>query len=282
MNIKKIPLEVIEPGDRLRELDPVYVSEIAASFDDKGGEGKGQISPIEVREPDENGRYRLIAGLHRVAAAKQLQWKAIQASVVKCTNDEARLREIDENLVRRDLNVLDRAAFMAAREAVWNEMHPETVGGRAGANSRYHATQIIGFAANAAKSLGVSPTTIRDWLNIARMTACLKGELRERVSASDLGNKRGELMALVDIADEVERQQVVDLMLSGEKDAPKKVDAARRRIRLDLEEHLSPEQRAFDNFRKFWLKHPKIHSRIADFVRGEMASKPRGRKAASS
>ena len=281
MNIKKIPLDAIEVGDRLRQLDPVYVSEIAASFDDKGGEGKGQISPIEVREAEDTGRYRLIAGLHRYAAAKQLLWKSIQASVVRCTNDEARLREIDENLVRRDLNVLDRAAFMAAREAVWNEIHPETIGGRAGANSRYHATTIIGFAANAAKSLGVSPGTIRDWLHLARETECLTGELRARGSASDLGSKRAELRALAGIEDVTERQQVVDLMLSGEKDAPRKVEVAQRKIRLALDDHLTPDQKALDKFKLFWLKHPKIHSQIAEFVRSEMAAKSRGRKAAA-
>jgi uncharacterized ParB-like nuclease family protein len=125
MNIKKIPVDLVDVEDRLRPVNGDYVAEIAQSFEEKGGEGRGQITPIEVREAGETGRFRLISGAHRLAAARQSGWKAIAASVIRCTNDEARLREIDENLIRNDLSSLDRAAFMIEREAVWVQMHPD-------------------------------------------------------------------------------------------------------------------------------------------------------------
>src|SRR5215472_8877692 len=78
---------------RLRALRPEVVAELATSMQDQG-----QLAPIIVR-PREGGGYWLVVGLHRLEAAKKLEWMGIQAVVLEHVEaDQAELAEIDENL----------------------------------------------------------------------------------------------------------------------------------------------------------------------------------------
>ena len=120
----QITLDVIDVGDRLRGTDRLQVEALAESM-----KARGLLSPIQVRPADGKGRYRLIAGAHRVAAALLLQaageagWNAIDAVVVDVADeDEARLLEIEENLIRHDLTALDRAVFLAEWKATYDRI----------------------------------------------------------------------------------------------------------------------------------------------------------------
>lgn len=73
-----------------------------------------QINPITVRlapEPN-NGKYVLIAGAHRRAAAQRIGKKFIEARVVKADDDQAMLIELSENLFRKGQSVLTRAEHL--------------------------------------------------------------------------------------------------------------------------------------------------------------------------
>ena len=120
----QIALDVIDVGDRLRGTDRLQVEALAESM-----KARGLLSPIQVRPADGKGRYRLIAGAHRVAAALLLQaageagWNAIDAVVVDVADeDEARLLEIEENLIRHDLTALARAVFLAEWKATYDRV----------------------------------------------------------------------------------------------------------------------------------------------------------------
>jgi ParB/RepB/Spo0J family partition protein len=72
----------------------------------------GLKTPITVRRLD-NG-FGLVTGAHRLAAAKKLGWKEIDAFVSKFESDvDARLWEIAENLHRAELTALERANHIA-------------------------------------------------------------------------------------------------------------------------------------------------------------------------
>ena len=109
----------IAEGDRLRPVDPEKVAQVARSFDEIG-----QITDIEVRPQGEG--WLLVAGAHRLAAARKLGWTGIAASIFDGSDDLARLREIDENLFRHELNPLDEAVFLAERAEIYRRLHPET------------------------------------------------------------------------------------------------------------------------------------------------------------
>ena len=151
--IELIPVDQILVEDRLRSVNPDHAALIAESF-----RANGQMTPIEVRR-DEAGKFVLVAGAHRLAAARLAEMDQIAASITDADEDQARLREIDENLCRRDLTELDRATFLAERKAVWIRLHPETaVTGRK--KLKTNLSLIPTFAEDAAERLGLSPRSV--------------------------------------------------------------------------------------------------------------------------
>lgn len=116
-NFKQLKISDIEVPKRLRELDEAGVHKLAMSF-----ETDDQQVPIIVRV-DGDG-YRLIAGAHRIEAAKLLEWTHINADIREATGDrQADLLqdekiEILENLKRTDLAAYDRHTQTARLEDI--------------------------------------------------------------------------------------------------------------------------------------------------------------------
>ena len=72
----------------------------------------------------------LVAGAHRIAAARLLGWTQIEAFEVKdLPEDEFIFLEIDENFCRAELDSLDRSRFMAKRKQIYQRLYPETRAG---------------------------------------------------------------------------------------------------------------------------------------------------------
>lgn len=103
-----IAIDQIEVKDRLRPLDPQWVEAIAGSIKERG-----QLQAIEVCQLPGRAGYRLTFGAHRFAAIMLLGWTTIRAEIGTSDKGERRAREIIENVFRRDLDPLDRAAFVA-------------------------------------------------------------------------------------------------------------------------------------------------------------------------
>ena len=118
----KINITDIEIGLRKRKLDEGKVKSIADSFG-----SVGQLNPITIARGGDFGKYYLIAGLHRLEAAKLLDWQAVDAIVFSGDTIEAELAEIDENLMRNDLTVLEQGEHLARRNEIL-----EIMGGRRG------------------------------------------------------------------------------------------------------------------------------------------------------
>ena len=103
-----IRTEQINDGDRLREIDPVWADALGRVM-----KREGQRTPIEVcRLPGANS-WRLVTGGHRVAGARLHDIEEMRAEIVSAANVDRRMREVSENLWRRDLDPVDRAAFIA-------------------------------------------------------------------------------------------------------------------------------------------------------------------------
>ena len=84
----------------------------------------GQLEAIVVDED-----HRLIAGLHRIEAAKSLGWKTIHATVLDLYGLRAELAEIDENLIRSELPKALYVTQLARRKAIYEELHPASTKG---------------------------------------------------------------------------------------------------------------------------------------------------------
>ena len=92
------------------------VSELALSIQEIG-----LLQPIVVTTD-----HRLVAGLHRLEACRSLGWTSIPASVVRLSQLKAELAELDENMERAELTVLERAEGLARRKRLYELLYPET------------------------------------------------------------------------------------------------------------------------------------------------------------
>ncbi len=78
----------------------------------------GLVQPIVVRAKGD--RYQLIAGQRRLAAAKRLGWEKVLVRVLDVDDREMSEIAIVENLQRRDLDALEKAASFKQYLATWN------------------------------------------------------------------------------------------------------------------------------------------------------------------
>ena len=88
---------------------------------------EGLITPIAVQE--RNGKYKLIAGEHRLTCCKKLGWHEIPAHIIEREYEEdeiedARLTilEADENLKRKDPDFIAEAHMLAKRKEAYDKI----------------------------------------------------------------------------------------------------------------------------------------------------------------
>ncbi len=112
----RIAINEIKVGPGRREAQPEAVRELADSISEVG-----LLNPITV-----NQENTLIAGLHRLEAAKLLGWKEIECTVSQLDSLQAKLAEIDENFVRVELGSVDYGDLLLQRKEIYEKLHPET------------------------------------------------------------------------------------------------------------------------------------------------------------
>lgn len=154
----KVEIARIQVGQRKRKLDEGKVRSLAESF-----ESIGQLQPITV-EQCEYGNYRMIAGLHRLEAAKLLGWESIEAQEFEGDAVAAELAEIDENLMRNDLTFLEQGEHLARRQ--------ELVGFKQGDNrftiGRRATVAPLKTTLEIAKDAGISERSAQQRMQVAR------------------------------------------------------------------------------------------------------------------
>lgn len=157
-----IPLELIENGQRLRDISEAQVSALMNSIGDVG-----LMNPITVypRKLYQGGNavegYGLIAGLHRKTACERLGLVEIEANVLDLGDLERQIAECDENLCAPQLSPADRARFTKRRKDAYEALHPETRNGRNQHDNRDGQVVQPSFADDQSAATGVDPRTVR-------------------------------------------------------------------------------------------------------------------------
>jgi ParB family chromosome partitioning protein len=90
-------------------IDDTDLAELSASLREHG-----LVQPIVVRATGE--RYQLIAGQRRLAAARRLGWEQVPVRVLDVDDRQMSEIAIVENLQRRDLDSLEKAASESSYE----------------------------------------------------------------------------------------------------------------------------------------------------------------------
>lgn len=222
MEIERI--EVSE--DRKRELGSVErLKESIAEV--------GLLQPIVITK----GRM-LVAGLHRLEACRQLGWETIAVRIVALDAIRAELAEIDENLVRTELTVLQKSEQLQRRMEIYESLHPTAKkGGTPGAgrgkgNKKRECIsddsslmQTESFADNTARKLNTSPRQVQRLVQVAR----LSDDDKKKIKGTPLEDNHDNLLKLVREKDEDRRGKLIDTIVSGEAknvaEAAEKLDA---------------------------------------------------------
>jgi ParB family chromosome partitioning protein len=136
------------------------VDELAASI-----EAEGLLQPIVVRPDPKGAGFLLVAGRHRLEAKRKLKHETIECRVLEgLSADQARVAEIDENLIRADLTASERAAHHAERKTLYLKLHPETkhggAPGKAGGGKKAKDAKLASFVKDTAKKTGKAKRTI--------------------------------------------------------------------------------------------------------------------------
>jgi N6-adenosine-specific RNA methylase IME4 len=205
------------PPDRLRKLRPEKVDELADSIRERG-----QIEPIVLRRL-EDGRLVLLAGRQRLEARKKLNEQNINAIVIDgLDDDEAKLIEIDENLIRADLSPAEQAIHLAERKRLYEKAHPKTKhGGDRKSGSSSQNENLKSFAADTAEKTGKGRSTIAREVARAKI-AGLEGAIGTDLDAGD------QLDALAKLPGPVQRDLIARAKAGEKVDAKVEVMKARR------------------------------------------------------
>ncbi|OUL37186.1 chromosome partitioning protein ParB [Nostoc sp. T09] len=108
-----VPIDQILIGCNRRPIKGEKVDELKESI-----KANGLLNPITVDQ-----KLNLIAGLHRLTACKLLGLDAIECNIVTYQYaEQARLAEIDENLIRNELEPLERSELWLERDQILEHM----------------------------------------------------------------------------------------------------------------------------------------------------------------
>lgn len=205
---KIVPISSIQtPDDRARSLDPQWAEALASMFRDHGNK-----VAIEVRK-DGDG-FVLVAGLHRLEAARICGWEELTVKVIEATSDrqaaEYRLHEVMENIGRRELTILDRAHHLFEFDRVMKELHPEL---QKGGNKQTKMTdenrnEIFSLRLDVSEKVGLSnraiQIAIKLWKSLSKAT-------RERVDGTWLADHQAGLLALAAVGAK-QQANILDLL----------------------------------------------------------------------
>lgn len=208
----EIPVADCRPSPTARPVIPIKVVELAQSI-----QQVGLRQPISVRTTAHG--YEIRGGGHRHAAFVQLGRETIPAFIREDDDLRAELAEIDENLIRNELSPAARAAAVARRKAIYEELHPETRPtseggeGRRKETRRHFGDESVAdrFSKQTASATGKSERTVQREAERGEKLGADAG--RVAGTSLDVGD---ELDALVKLPAE-KRADLIDRAAKGEK-----------------------------------------------------------------
>ena len=195
------PINRVRVGRRLRPLRDV--SGLADSMQEIG-----LINRINLL-PDGT----LIAGRHRLAAAQSLGWETIPAVILELGELDTELAEIDENLRRTELTVLEQAQHFARRDEILRAK-----GLRAAAsNGRNQYTEVGApgaptiTTADMAEQMNISERAAQERLQIAR---AILPAVQDALASHPVANSTKGLLAIAR-QDEATQVAIADMLVDG-------------------------------------------------------------------
>ncbi len=187
------PISEIAVGARRRTVNRQKVAELAESIQDIG-----LLNPVSVNRAE--GGYLLIAGLHRLEAAKVAGWATIPATLVTLGDLDAELAEIDENLIRSELSVLEKGDHLTRREEILSAKLQRAPSHRP---SKGEFCSPLRTTADIAREAGIGERTAQHYKQISRD---LDPEAKDRLRDTPTANSKTDLLKLSRMDSGTQRQ----------------------------------------------------------------------------
>ena len=193
----------INPGRR--DTQQRNVEELARSI-----AAVGLMNPVTVTQDN-----TLIAGLHRLEAAKLLGWTEIECTVSDADGLQAELAEIDENFVRAGLSHRELGDLLLRRKELYEAIHPETrQGQRNGQTAKNDKLTVLAakpFSEDTADKLGISKRTVE---RLVQTAANLTPEAKKTIR--DAGDKitKGDALKISRLPPDQQAEAAADLTIA--------------------------------------------------------------------
>lgn len=209
-------IDDIRINERMRDLDLSRVNDLAESID-----LIGLLNPITVDKNNE-----LISGLHRLEAYKLLGLKTIEVKVVNLDFLRCEVAEIDENIIRNDLNDIEIGEHLLRRDNLLEKMEIRAKRG----DNRFTLNRppMIGglkTIKDVVKSVGISQSSIRLKKQIVKN---LSPEVRDLLRNTKYATNTTGLLSLSKEDQGIQKRVVVKLLSDGFQDIKATISEVKR------------------------------------------------------
>jgi ParB family transcriptional regulator, chromosome partitioning protein len=182
------------------------------------GSNGGRLNPISI-----SAKNVLIAGRNRLEACRKLGWKKIAATVLTLNEIDCQIAEIDENLIRNELNAQEQCLQTARRHELYVSKFPQTKhggaapnktpgskGGKAPAGKTPESGVLVGtappatkaFVADTAAKTGLGKSTIREQVQIAKK---IEPDVHDAIRDTPVAHSKTDLLKLARMEPEAQR-----------------------------------------------------------------------------
>lgn len=173
----------------------------------------GLLNPVTLDQ-----HLNLVAGLHRLTACKLLGFTEIECKIVDYHNqDQARLAEIDENLIRNELEALERSELWLERDQILERM-----GLRAKAGDNQYTRKRRGgetvsppirTTLELAKEAGYTDRTFQQGKQIARD---ITPEVKAKIKGTPIAKSPTALLKIARAGKPAQKAMVEQTLVAGE------------------------------------------------------------------
>lgn len=212
--------DIIVPDTPKRPLNMDKVQMLAGSMDTIGLKHAITVSANMI----------LVAGNHRLAAARALGWKEIKAEIVPIDTILNELTTIDENLMRHDLTVLEQGLYLRRRNELLLALGKRAERGAPGEERVITETETKGdrtrtsrkkkipvpktsktTTKDIAHDMGMSERGVQERVQIANG---IDDEVSKLISGLDIADNKAELLRLAKLPAK-EQRAIIDLIITG-------------------------------------------------------------------
>jgi len=184
----QVTIKQIKIGDRKRSLKTESVNQLAESIKEIG-----LLNPITITQDK-----RLISGMHRLEAVKLLGWTTIDCNVLHYNDAlHEELIEIDENLIRNDLTVLEQGQQLNRRDEILSALGLRREVGGNGANQFQSNSELnspkLKSTEDIAQEIGISKRTAQHYKQIDRD---IDDSVKDMIRDTDVADNKTDLLKI--------------------------------------------------------------------------------------